>query len=145
MDEFLDGWVDVVDLLPWLPGEPYFVSNDRCHEMTAGLNRAGLAVIEIDLADAAGEEDLLAFVGRALSFPDYYGQNWDALRDILRQRGENAPWRMAMIFNSCDTFARGDLHSFVRSASLLREIAIDLSDISDRPYGQLELFYLGDW
>jgi len=53
------------------------------------LARAGGAahVAVADGARLAGEADLLGRVGTALRFPDYYGRNWDALDEMLRDLG----------------------------------------------------------
>ncbi|MEW5789590.1 MAG: barstar family protein [Pseudomonadota bacterium] len=37
----------------------------------------------LDGTTLAGKVELLAGIGRALDFPDYYGGNWDALEECL--------------------------------------------------------------
>lgn len=37
----------------------------------------------LDGSTLGGKRDLLAGIGRALDFPDYYGDNWDALEECL--------------------------------------------------------------
>lgn len=44
----------------------------------------GVAVFEIDAAAISGERDLFTAVDRALQLPDYFGMNWDALEECLR-------------------------------------------------------------
>jgi RNAse (barnase) inhibitor barstar len=43
----------------------------------------GLRCARIDLEGCAGKDDLLARIGAALEFPQWYGANWDALFDCL--------------------------------------------------------------
>lgn len=43
----------------------------------------GLVGAEIDLAAASSTEAALREIGRALAFPDWYGENFDALNDCL--------------------------------------------------------------
>lgn len=48
----------------------------------------GLKRILIDLAGIAGKGELHEAIRSALSFPDYYGANLDALHDMLTEFGE---------------------------------------------------------
>jgi RNAse (barnase) inhibitor barstar len=143
-DEFLDTWVDVEDTLPWLPAEPYFIAEERRGPLLETLTGSALSVLEIDLANARQESDLQAALGRALDRPDEYADNWDALRDLLRERGARTPWAIAVVFSSASAFLRADVHGFVRAVSLLHSMSRELSNI-DEFYGQLELFYVGEW
>ncbi|ULR52910.1 barstar family protein [Streptomyces deccanensis] len=143
-DDLQDSWVDPRDVLPWLPSEPYFAPQSRREEVVQELGGAGFTVLEAELADVTTESDLLTVLGRALSAPDHYGENWDALTDILRDRGAETLFRIALVLSSSAVFLGADVHGFVRSVSLLHTIAQDLSDVDDE-YGQLELFYLADW
>jgi|APFre7841882630_1041343.scaffolds.fasta_scaffold114337_1 RNAse (barnase) inhibitor barstar len=43
----------------------------------------GLRCARIDLAGSSDKKDLLARIGAALGFPDWFGGNWDALYDCL--------------------------------------------------------------
>ncbi|MGW4876483.1 barstar family protein [Streptomyces sp. NPDC004262] len=143
-DEDLDDWVDVKEALPWLPAEPYFITEEQRGPLLEALTGSGLSVLEIDLADVRQESDLQGALGRALEKPDEYATNWDALNDLLRERGASTPLAMAMVFSSAPAFLHADVHGFVRTVSVLHHMARHLSDVDDC-YGQLELFYVGDW
>ena len=54
----------------------------------AGL---GYAVFHVDLDGCADKAALLARIGAALRFPDWFGHNWDALADCLADMS----WRPA--------------------------------------------------
>lgn len=144
-DDFLDSWIDLEEIFPWLPSEPFFVEDFRRDEVGEELARSKFHVAHVDLSNVRSERDLLILVGRVLLFPDFYGENWDSLRDILRARGEDIPWHLAIMFSSCDKFARSKIHAFVRCVSVLHDISVDLSSIVESPYGQLETFYLANW
>ncbi|MER5467492.1 barstar family protein [Streptomyces sp. NPDC002935] len=143
-DEMLDAWVDVEERLPWLPLDPYFVGEDRRDLLLEELERSGFSVLEIDLTTVREERQFQSALGRALVKPEGYADNWDALRDLLQQRGESSPWLIAVVFTAAHSFLRADVHAFVRSVSVLHSLAEELSSF-DEPYGQLELFYVGDW
>lgn len=49
--------------------------------MTDGIT--GPQVVTLDLGGAVNKADLMDRVARALSLPDWFGRNWDALADSL--------------------------------------------------------------
>jgi len=49
------------------------------------------AVFRVSLAGCTGSGEMLARLGEQLAFPDWYGQNWDALTDCLT----DFSWRAA--------------------------------------------------
>jgi RNAse (barnase) inhibitor barstar len=62
----------------------------------------GLAVFRIDLSRAHDKAELLDAIGKALSFPDWFGHNFDALADCL----SDMAWRPAdgyfVLLQHCD-------------------------------------------
>ena len=124
-DDLQDSWVDPRDLLPWLPSEPYFAPQSRRDELVEELGKAGFTVLEADLADVTTESDLLTVLGRALSAPDHYGENWDALTDILRDRGADTPFRIALVLSSSAAFLGAD----VPNADVIDRVAQQRADV----------------
>ena len=61
-----------------------------CSRDEASLPPAGSGEIRarISGAEIAGEEELFAALAAALSFPSWFGGNWDALLDCLRDIGD---------------------------------------------------------
>jgi hypothetical protein len=51
------------------------------------LGRSGIRVAEIDAAAIESKQDLMADLSDALALPDYFGGNWDALDEVLRDLG----------------------------------------------------------
>lgn len=60
-------------------------------DLEAAGQAAGLAVARIPLGSATSKESLLRAVSAALEFPDWFGENWDALEDCLT----DLSWRPA--------------------------------------------------
>jgi hypothetical protein len=76
------------------------------------LARLGVFCAEIDGSRIDSEESLFLEIGRALQFPDYFGQNWDALIDCLRDLG----WMAAI---GCVVFVRDAATAFRRAPSAM--------------------------
>jgi Barstar (barnase inhibitor) len=60
-------------------------------ELRAAVVQAGFALFEADLAAVQGKGEFLAAVARAISAPDWFGHNFDALADALG----DLSWRSA--------------------------------------------------
>ncbi|MFB7651429.1 MULTISPECIES: barstar family protein [unclassified Streptomyces] len=144
MDDFQESWVDPEEVISGLSPQPYFLNEGRREEAVHELGCAGFDVLEVDLARVRSESELLVSLGGALSAPSYYGANWDALRDVLRDRGTAAPFRFALVLSSSAAFLGANVHGFIRSVVLLQMMARDVSDMNEG-CGQLEIFYLADW
>lgn len=48
------------------------------------LQLAGFEIFEVDTNEISTKEQLLGSIAEAMSFPDYFGGNWDALDECLR-------------------------------------------------------------
>ena len=49
------------------------------------LREGSLPAAKISLKGAASKQDLLERIARALEFPEWFGNNWDALEDCLTE------------------------------------------------------------
>jgi hypothetical protein len=59
----------------------------------------GLALTALDGAAISDGPALLKALGQALAFPAYYGANWDAAEECLRDLGERYPQGCALLID----------------------------------------------
>jgi RNAse (barnase) inhibitor barstar len=62
----------------------HFISTGEESTICKELDASGLVVFEIQGKAIQKEEDLLYFLAKELKFPAYFGMNWDALDECLR-------------------------------------------------------------
>ena len=59
----------------------HFVTSSEIDENT---DLSGSLLVQANFVDVKSESQLLDALSRLLNFPDYFGHNWDALNDCLR-------------------------------------------------------------
>jgi RNAse (barnase) inhibitor barstar len=64
----------------------HFCEVDAIHGFE-DVRSAGFRVFEMDADEVTSEQRLFTSVAEAMSFPDYFGRNWDALDECLRDMG----------------------------------------------------------
>jgi RNAse (barnase) inhibitor barstar len=72
------------------------------HHLLTGAGAAGCLVLRVDLAAVRNKDEMLAAVGHALRFPEWFGQNWDALTDCLLDMGWLPATGYVIILDHCD-------------------------------------------
>ncbi|TYB39790.1 barstar family protein [Micromonospora sp. AP08] len=98
-------------------------------ETTAWLSAHGYQVTRIDASHWATERDLHREIAAALSFPDYYGHNLDALNDCMRDVvSQDYGWApdttgLALVLTGYDGFAA----CCPRAAQVVLDIMADQS------------------
>ncbi len=86
----------------------------------AGPN-AGLNAYRIDLSLALDEPKLHHVLSRALHFPEWYGQNWDALADCLTDMSWNEADGYVVLLQRAEVFANADKPGFATFLEILRD------------------------
>jgi len=79
----------------------------------------GLASV-LDGRELRNKAELLAAVGKALAFPDYYGANWDALEECLNDMSwREGPILLAIVH--ADAMSRAELDILIDIFGLAAE------------------------
>lgn len=86
---------------------------------------AGWSLRVVDGLVAQSKSEFLAAVGRSLEFPGTYGQNFDALADLL----DDLPTPTVLLWEEWGTLARVEPRTFAALLGIFTERSADL----DRP------------
>jgi RNAse (barnase) inhibitor barstar len=83
----------------------------------------GYRIFDIDLADARDKNSLLKTIAHHMSFPEWFGCNWDALADNLADlNGQPAPGYLVMLKNS-ETIERYAHNEFITALQIFSAAA----------------------
>jgi RNAse (barnase) inhibitor barstar len=66
--------------------------------LRTSLEDAGVAVFDLNADSVRSKDDLLRAIAAALRFPDYFGMNWDAVIDCLRDLADRVPAEGHVLF-----------------------------------------------
>jgi hypothetical protein len=80
----------------------------RREEILDATRDAGLRVVRIDLAGAAGKDALMERIAAALEFPKWFGRNWDALEDCLADLSWSKAAGHVLLFDGAADLAADD-------------------------------------
>lgn len=136
--------ISVTEALPWIGSQiPYFVATEEGARLVDDLSTAGFDVRMLNGRRIHDERSLVRALGPAMSFPVYYGGNWDAFIDCVGDLAEVSDASVALVWTSADDLAKSDLHGFTRAIHLLLSTARNLA-LSEARF-QFELFVVGDF
>lgn len=92
-------------------------TNHDVEDVRHTVQHAGWSFAYVDGWRAQTKSEVLAAFGEALSFPDWFGHNFDALHDCLYDIAENT----LLLWDGWSTFARGDERAFRVMLDVLAE------------------------
>jgi RNAse (barnase) inhibitor barstar len=76
----------------------YATVADVTPQLRAALERAGIAAFDLNGEPIRTRDDLLRGIADAMQFPDYFGMNWDAVIDCLRDLADRHPAEGYVLF-----------------------------------------------
>lgn len=80
-------------------------------------------VLRVDLSGCTDKEDFLARVAAGLKFPDWFGQNWDALADCLADMAWLPADGYVIILEHADRFRVAAEADFITALETFEEAA----------------------
>ena len=103
------------------PGVFVAESPEVVQDLVSEAKSQRLIVAWVDMDRMASYEELLAEAGRVLSFPDYYGQNWDAFEECIRDLSWLPARGYLLVLAGYDRLARGDPANWAIGLDVLEE------------------------
>jgi len=97
-----DGLMDV------RPGIYLFDGDLSLVELNAVATRHDFRVFHLDGHKASSRERFLTEAGRVMQFPDYYGMNWDAFDECVRDLSWLPAHGYVVLFDHFDQLAQSD-------------------------------------
>src|SRR5262245_57105208 len=76
----------------------YATAADVTPQLRTALQSAGIASFDLDGAPLRTRDDLLRGIANAMQFPEYFGMNWDAVIDCLRDLADEHPAEGYVLF-----------------------------------------------
>lgn len=113
-----------------------FQLNREAREVARAGETAGLACFRIDIGHAHDKEDFLGLVSRALKFPDWFGHNWDALADCLKDLSWLPGAGFVLVLEKGKHFGAGHRPEFEQAMELLKDVSEYWRD-QNRPFWAL--------
>jgi len=84
---------------------------------------AGLVCFRIDIGPAHDKADFINALSKAMRFPDWFGGNWDALADCLKDLSWLSNAGCVVVLEKSKHFASGHRHEFDQAMDLMAEVA----------------------
>lgn len=76
----------------------FAVAADLTADLRGELAEQSIPCFELSAAGIHGKDDLMNALAEALKFPDYFGRNWDAVLDCLRDLPDHIPGEGYVLF-----------------------------------------------
>jgi RNAse (barnase) inhibitor barstar len=138
-------FVDLQLLLPGLRGRHIHVvpAADEA-KVRAALTTAGFDIVTVAGTAITSVGTLFEEMARAFRFPDYFGHNWAALTDCLRDLRGHPNTRIALLWVDAGPSVDADMQTFLEACEVLHDVASELAEDDEfGPPHQLEVFLLG--
>jgi RNAse (barnase) inhibitor barstar len=76
----------------------FAAADEVSSQLRASLESAAVAVFDLDGGSIRSKDDLLRAIAVAMQFPEYFGMNWDAVVDCLRDLADRMPAEGHVLF-----------------------------------------------
>lgn len=96
-----------------------YLAPEDTSALSAAAQAAGLSWHELNLGRVGNKREFLVACAKGLKFPRFFGGNWDALADCLKDLGAD----FAVSFRNCEPFAQGAPDDYATALEVLQDAA----------------------
>ncbi|MCC7163466.1 MAG: barstar family protein [Anaerolineae bacterium] len=115
------------------PGIYHFASGASVKFLKTEANRAGFNLYYLDGSKIRDKKSFLEKIAAAMSFPAYFGKNWDALNDMLADMSWAQPGGLIILWQSPERFRRDAPEDWEVALELFRT-AVEFWSGANVPY-----------
>jgi len=102
----------------------YVTDDDTARALFQAGPAAGFNVYRIDLSQARTVPELHRILGKALHFPEWYGENWDSLFDSLTDMSWNEADGYLVIFQRSDVLLKNSPEGHAMLIQTLKDTVV---------------------
>ncbi len=102
----------------------YACSEEDARAFFQAANGAGLNAWRIDLGLAGNARELHHTLAHALDFPDWFGENWDALADCLSDLSWHEADGHLLVLTRCEHLQEKDPGCYAALLDLLKDVVM---------------------
>ena len=115
------------------PGVYQLVTPISTDDLVTLSQEQGARLFYINGTSVKSKADFLQAVAKALAFPDYFGNNWDALEDCLTDLDWLTDDRLILLYEQPETFAQHEPSEWLVALDILRS-TVDYWHTHDRSF-----------
>jgi hypothetical protein len=107
---------------------------------TGGLNQKGIQIFYLDGREVCDKRSFLHKIATVMKFPNYFGQNWDALDECITDLDWCPAERYVLIYDQPDVFLKAAPAEWEIAYDILRSAAT-YWQATDTP---MDILFIGD-
>ena len=96
-----------------------YVAGPDTRLIAEAAQAAGLALWRVDIGHVHDKQGFTALVAKALTFPDWFGGNWDAFEDCLSDLSWNPAPGYVLLLEHGKHFGAGHKQEFITAVEVL--------------------------
>jgi RNAse (barnase) inhibitor barstar len=104
--------LNLIDTLSDLGTAGVYQSSEPVSSIEAAAQENDFALWQVDCGGIATKAGLLRAIAETLAFPDWFGENWDALEDCLTDLSWRAAPGYVLVLDNCGPLSRTDPEAF---------------------------------
>lgn len=101
----------------------YNLPREGSQTLIDAARQAEMPVFVMSLKDVRDKDGLLSAISRTLDFPEWFGNNWDALEECLNDLSWLGAPDVILLIEACERFIAQDREDFLIAADIFNTAA----------------------